>query len=125
MIGMGMTVHRLVITFDDCDPLRLDNPALVWRLLRDVVRESWSTRQADAIARLPEGGLSGFVQSGDTHISIRTWPLERHAELRVNTMTPFPMPEEIGIPLRDGLGAANVETLVHATPAPRTLPVRL
>jgi S-adenosylmethionine/arginine decarboxylase-like enzyme len=112
---METQVRRLVIKLDDCDPQRLDSPALVWRLLRELARETWNTRLADAISRLPDGGISGFVRLGEMHISIHTRPLHRQAEINIFILSSEFAPERIDISFTNRLGASCVQTIDPTT----------
>jgi S-adenosylmethionine/arginine decarboxylase-like enzyme len=111
---METQVRRLVIKLDDCDPQRLDSPALVWRLLRELARETWNTRLADAISRLPDGGISAFVRLGEMHISIHTRPLHRQAEINIFIFNSEFAPKRIDISFTNWLGA-SVQTIDPTT----------
>lgn len=90
-IQVARTFYKLY----DCDPQRLGSPASVWRLLREVTRESWKTRLGDSVSGLPGGGISGFVRLREMHITIHTWPLKRYAEISFSLSNGQSLPENI------------------------------
>jgi S-adenosylmethionine decarboxylase len=104
-------VSRIIYKLYDCDSQRLSSPPIVWRLLREVARESWKTRLGDSVSGLPGGGISGFVRLGETHISIHTWPPMRYAEISFSFCTRPCVPEKIDLLFTNRLGASWVQTL--------------
>ena len=78
---MNTQATQIVYKLYDCDSQCLKSPAIVWRLLREVTRESWKTRMGDSVTGVPGGEISGFVRLREMHISIHTWPLKRYAEI--------------------------------------------
>ena len=113
-LHVKIQVARTVYKLYDCDSQRLSSPAIVWRLLREVTRESWNTRLGDSVSGLPGGGISGFVRLGEMHISIHTWPLKRYAEISFSCCNSQSIPERIDLFFTNRLGAAWVQTL-HAS----------
>ena len=111
-------VTRTVYKLYDCDSQRLSSPATVWRLLREVTRESWKTRLGDSVSGLPGGGISGFVRLGEMHISIHTWPLKRYAEISFSYCNSQSVPERIDLFFTNRLGAAWVQTLNASRSSP-------
>jgi S-adenosylmethionine/arginine decarboxylase-like enzyme len=107
MVQVGGIIFRLY----DCDPQRLSSPAIVWRLLRGAARESWTARRADGIARLPSGGISGFVRSREIQISIHTRPLQRYAEISLSLCDRRDAPEAMGVFFAQGLGSSCLRTI--------------
>ncbi|MGB2611543.1 MAG: S-adenosylmethionine decarboxylase [Isosphaeraceae bacterium] len=115
---MKIQVARTVYKLYDCDPQRLGSPASVWRLLREVTRESWKTRLGDSVSGLPGGGISGFVRLREMHISIHTWPLKRYAEISFSLSNSQSLPENIDFFFTNRLGAAWIQTLNPSRSSP-------
>jgi S-adenosylmethionine/arginine decarboxylase-like enzyme len=111
-------VTRTVYKLYDCDSQRLSSPAIVWRLLREVTRESWKTRLGDFVSGLPGGGISGFVRLGEMNISIHTWPLKRYAEISFSYCNSQSVPERVDLFFTNRLGAAWVQTLNASRSSP-------
>ena len=107
---MKVQVGRFTYKLYDCDPQRLSSPANIWRLLRGAARESWKTRLADCITRLPDGGISGFVQLDEMHIAIHTRPPQRYAEISFSLGDPRCAPEGMGLFFTEGLASSFVQT---------------
>ena len=115
---MKIQVTRTVYKLYDCDPQRLGSPASVWRLLREVIRESWKTRLGDSVSGLPGGGISGFVRLGEMHISIHTWPMKRYAEISFSYCNSQSVPARIDLFFTNRPGAAWVQTLNASRSSP-------
>jgi S-adenosylmethionine/arginine decarboxylase-like enzyme len=107
MVQLGGIVFKLY----DCDPQRLSSAAIVWRLLRGAARESWTTRWADGIARLPSGGISGFVRSREMQIAIHTRPLQRYAEISLSLCDRRAAPDAMGFFFAQGLASSCLRTI--------------
>ena len=118
---MKIQVARTVYKLYDCDPQRLSSPATVWRLLREVTRESWKTRLGDSVSGLPGGGISGFVRLGEMHITIHTWPLKRYAEISFSSPTVNPYPKILTSSLQTGCALGYRPSMRHGPrPSRRT-----
>ena len=114
--NVRVPVAQVVYKLFDCDPDYLGSPAIVWRLLREATRESWQTRLGDSVSSLPRGGISGFVRLGDVHISIRTWPGQRYAELSVSSRNGQFTLGRIDLLFARRLSAAWIETVGERGP---------
>lgn len=102
--------QHLAIDYHGCDPVVLDDPARLRRLLVEAARAAGATVVAVSDHRFEPQGVSVVVVLEESHLSIHSWPEHRHAAVDFFTCGDC-HPERAHDVVAVGLGAQRADLL--------------
>ncbi len=107
---MKTTGTHLLLEYEGCDAVRLDDAAHLEAALRSVADAAGATVVASMLHPFSPRGVSGVLVLAESHISIHTWPEERYCAVDFYTCGEA-HPERADAILRDALGAERSERM--------------
>jgi S-adenosylmethionine decarboxylase len=102
--------HHVIAELDGCDPMLLNDPSRIRRIMREAADEAGAHALSDEIFEFPGGGVSGIVLLAESHISIHTWPEHRYAAVDIYTCGSRALPDVACDQLARGLRATRVRS---------------
>ena len=76
---------HLLLEMNECDPMLLDDMAMVKEVLLAAAEEAGATVVGEVFHKFSPVGVTGIVCIAESHISIHTWPEHRYAAVDIFT----------------------------------------
>ena len=81
--------RQVALCLYDCDPVLIDDLALVETAMLDAARAAGATIVTQTFHRFSPWGISGVVVIAESHLAIHTWPERGYAAIDVFTCGPM------------------------------------
>ena len=107
---MDTVGRHLLLELHGCDPVALDDLAVVERLLREAAEAAGATVVQALLHRFAPQGVSGVVVVEESHLSVHTWPEVGYAAVDFYTCGDC-VPELAVDVMRAGLAAQRYEVM--------------
>lgn len=105
---VGTHAKHLLVEYEGCDPVVLDDLDQVRRLMRAAAEAAGATVVAEAFHRYRPQGVTGLLVIEESHFSVHTWPEHGYAAVDFYTCGQC-RPELADQLLRQGLSATHAE----------------
>ena len=97
--------RQIVVEYYGCNPVALNDVALIRRTMRDAAEASGATIVQEAFHLFNPHGVSGVVVIAESHLTIHTWPEYGYAAVDLFTCGDDVNPDLAFERLREELGA--------------------
>ena len=102
---------HLLLEMNECDPLLLDDMAMVKEVLLAAAEEAGATIVGEVFHKFSPVGVTGIVCIAESHISIHTWPEHRYAAVDIFTCGENLKPMEAAHFVAEGLQAQHCNVM--------------
>ena len=102
---------HLLLEMNECDPMLLDDMAMVKEVLLAAAEEAGATVVGEVFHKFSPVGVTGIVCIAESHISIHTWPEHRYAAVDIFTCGENLKPMEAAHFIAAGLQAQHCNVM--------------
>ena len=102
---------HLLLEMNECDPVLLDDMAMVKEVLLAAAEEAGATVVGEVFHKFSPVGVTGIVCIAESHISIHTWPEHRYAAVDIFTCGEDFKPMEAAHFIAEGLQAQHCNVM--------------
>ena len=102
---------HLLLEMNECDPMLLDDMAMVKEVLLAAAEEAGATVVGEVFHKFSPVGVTGIVCIAESHISIHTWPEHRYAAVDIFSCGEDFKPMEAAHFIAEGLQAHHCNVM--------------